>query len=82
VRLDTHREEEMTISIDKQFHVNELRICGTLNVPIGEWHAPFAHYNATKGKGHECPNCKIGFWGKSSGRISCPSCDFSFIIKA
>jgi len=71
----------MTMSVDSQFHINELRICGTLNVPIREYHAPFAHLNAKKGKGHQCPNCKIGFWGKSDGKITCPSCNFSFIIK-
>ena len=68
----------MTISVDKQFVLNELRIMGTLSIPTREYHNQYVHNNAKKGVGYGCPKCKVGFWGRSNGKIICPRCGYSF----
>lgn len=38
----------------------------------------YAEINEKKGRGYQCPKCGIGFWGKSTGKIECPSCSHKF----
>lgn len=40
--------------------------------------APIGCYGLKKGKGHLCPFCGIGFYGKKEGKLKCPNCEKEF----
>jgi hypothetical protein len=72
----------MPLNVDDYFKRAEKGILGTGYInQRDQWPRPEKIRNTRSGKGHICPNCGIGFWGKSYGRIKCPNCQYSFIIK-
>jgi hypothetical protein len=71
----------MAMKVDRYFEINE----AGWGKPIPESEYKFLQKVAArtnkKGKGHECPFCHIGFFGKSYGRIKCPNCLKEWIVK-
>lgn len=74
----------MVKSVDGYWKHMEKVILGTRFVPQEHENqfanAAFKRCNK-KGKGHVCPFCNVGFWGKKDGKIKCPSCDQIFKVE-
>jgi len=65
--------------VDKYFEFMEKAIYGTRCVRL-QREEQFGKRYRLQGKGLECPNCKVGFTGRKSGKNVCPACEYEFRV--